>query len=51
VTKLQSVRGYENPRNIVFWHQRNELYVGHKKGKVAVYDLNNAENGPICKAN
>jgi hypothetical protein len=41
IRKLVSIQGYKKPRVLKYWKKRNELYVGHAKGKIVVYDLNN----------
>jgi len=40
-------RGYENPRNIVYWKERGELIVGHSKGNIAIYRSELINKGPI----
>ena len=31
--------GYTDPRNVFLWKERKELYVGHSKGRIAVYKV------------
>lgn len=51
VKKLVSIDGYKKPRVLKYWKKRNELYVGHAKGKIVVYDLKNQSKGPVCNKN
>lgn len=49
IDKVRSFRGFDKPRNILWWEERQELYVGHHGGIIAVYKLDAETNGPICK--
>ena len=31
--------GYTDPRNVFLWKEMKELYVGHSKGRIAVYKV------------
>ena len=49
IDKVRSFRGFSKPRNVLWWEERQELYVGHTGGIIAVYKLDAQTNGPICK--
>lgn len=43
------VKGPVKGRVIKYWKDRNELYIGCAKGKMSVIDIENFNQGPICK--
>lgn len=47
--KVKSFKGFEKPRNVLWWEDRKELYVGHTGGIIAVYKLLEDIKGPVCK--
>lgn len=51
IEKIRSIKGFEKPRNLLWWEERQELYVGHAGGIIAVYKLDAEVPGPVCKLN
>jgi len=49
IEKKKTFRGYKNPRNIIIWDDRNEMFVGHGNGVISVFQLNGSNESPICK--
>lgn len=41
--------GSSGARVVKFWADREEVFVGFKKGKLCVYQIDNITSGPICK--
>jgi hypothetical protein len=48
--KLESsFKGEKEPRGVVYWPGREEIYVTHDTGLLSVYGVSNLEKGPIRK--
>ena len=43
------VKAQPKCRVIKYWEQRNELYLGCAEGRMSVIDINQFNQGPICK--
>lgn len=48
IEKIRSFKGFEKPRNVLWWDNRQELYIGHAGGIIAVYKLDEETTGPVC---
>ena len=46
-TSVNSYKGAASPLSICYWPSRKEVYVGHAKGVISVYELENLGNGPL----
>ena len=49
MTKATEYKGPKKPRRMVYWPERDEIYVSHEKGQISIYDANRITNGPFCK--
>lgn len=50
ISRQWTTKTADKIRTLKFWPNRNELYIGHAKGRLTVLDLDNYEH-PICKSN
>ena len=50
IEEVSTFTGTAGPRVVKWWEDREEIYVGHKNGKMSVYELDNFTSGPICKS-
>lgn len=50
IDKFVSVKGPPKPRQIKFWEERGELFVGHQDGLISVYNLELNPKGAICSS-
>ena len=49
VELVHTYNGGKFPLCIAYWRDRDEIYVGHRNGSFAIYELENLTAGPICK--
>jgi hypothetical protein len=49
IEEVCSHMGSSGARVIKYWEDREEIFVGFKKGKICVYQIDGITSGPICK--
>jgi hypothetical protein len=48
VQKIGTYKGCEKPRNVKYWKDRQEVYIGHAGGRMFIYNSQKISEGPIC---